>query len=98
MPTRYIKSFHDYLLSFVKKTRPLVDIESQQRAAETEFNQMWEAEDVKGWEETSSGKSQANGTGGIWCSACKYRPVFKNRIQLTNACLRSKKLCQTDRI
>lgn len=74
MRGRYIKALHAYLLSFVKRTQPLVDVESQQQRAEAEFNEKWEAGEVDGWEESSSDKTQLNGNGsaGIWCSACTY--------------------------
>lgn len=70
---RYIKNLHTYLLSFAKKTMPLVDIESQQREAAEEFEKKWEDGEIKGWEENAP-KVPANGQGseGIWCGACKY--------------------------
>lgn len=69
----YIKNLHSYLLSFVKKTRPLDDVESQQHQAATEFDSKWEAGDISGWEEQVDPKSKANGDGsaGIWCAACQ---------------------------
>ena len=70
---RYIKALHTYLLSFIKRAQPLVDIESQQREAETIFNQQWEAGLIEGWEEAVFKQSAENGTG-IWCAACKCRP------------------------
>lgn len=90
----YIKNLHTYLLSFTKRTQPLVDVETRQQEAEIEFNTKWEAGEVADWEE-SSGKAQAvsNGTiGGIWCSACKY---FRDKFlvnQLITTILRSKEL------
>jgi len=70
---RYIRSLHSYLLSFVKRTQPLVDIDSQQLEAEAEFNRIWEAREMTEWEESSGSKVQANGNGlsGVWCSACR---------------------------
>ncbi|KII94923.1 hypothetical protein PLICRDRAFT_47923 [Plicaturopsis crispa FD-325 SS-3] len=68
----YIKNLHTYLLSFTKRTLPLVDTDSRQRDAETEFNAKWEAGELKGWEDNTA--KIANGTGtaeGIWCSACQ---------------------------
>jgi hypothetical protein len=94
-PTRYIKTLHSYLWSFAKKTQPLVDIESQQRDAETEFDRIWEAGEVEGWEEISSGKVQTNGNGtsGIWCSACKYCPVSTIKLKkLTSVLYKAKRI------
>jgi hypothetical protein len=94
----YIKNLHTYLLSFTKRTQPLVDVETGQQDAEAEFYRQWEAGEVADWEE-SSGKTQAvsNGTtGGIWCSACKY---FRYKVlfnQLISTILRSKELLQAN--
>ncbi|TFY67881.1 hypothetical protein EVG20_g3784 [Dentipellis fragilis] len=69
----YILSLHTYLMSFMRRTQPLVDVQSQQQEAETDFNTRWEAGEIQGWDEVSQ-KTQANGNGateGIWCSACQ---------------------------
>lgn len=59
------------MLSFVKRTQPLEDIESQQRSAAADFDKKWQMEEIPGWEDIES-KSQPNGeSAGIWCSACK---------------------------
>ncbi|EMD40919.1 hypothetical protein CERSUDRAFT_44990 [Gelatoporia subvermispora B] len=74
----YIRSLHTYLLSFMKRAQPLVDVESQQREAEAEFASRWDAGDVEGWEDTRRGKTAPNASatsngseGGIWCAACQ---------------------------
>ncbi|KDR83910.1 hypothetical protein GALMADRAFT_55418 [Galerina marginata CBS 339.88] len=69
----YIKNLHGYLLSFSKKTQPLVDVDSRQASASAEFDKTWEAREIPGWEDSSEFKAQANGTdnAGIWCSACQ---------------------------
>ncbi|KAJ7180324.1 hypothetical protein C8R43DRAFT_972612 [Mycena crocata] len=68
----YIKNLHTYLLSFAKRTMPLVDIESQQLATTADFEKKWENGEITGWEEIVP-KAQANGkeSGGIWCAACQ---------------------------
>ena len=71
---RYIQNLYNYLLSFSKRTQPLVDVDTRQREAEVEFDTKWEAGEIAGWEE-SSAKTQTATNGaeaGIWCSACKY--------------------------
>ena len=68
---RYIKNLYNYLLSFVKRTQPLEDIESQQRSAAADFDKKWQVEEIPGWEDIAP-KSLPNGeNAGIWCSACK---------------------------
>ncbi|KAM6496038.1 protein of unknown function (DUF3449) domain containing protein [Amanita muscaria] len=68
----YLRSLYEYLLSFTKRTRPLVDVDAQQQAEEEEFEKKWEANEIPDWEDDNTGKAQPNGAdSGIWCSACK---------------------------
>jgi len=69
----YIKTLHSYLLSFAKRTQPLVDVDAQHQKAEAEFNEKWDAGGIPGWEESTNSKTQtnSNSTTGIWCSACQ---------------------------
>ncbi|TFY81148.1 hypothetical protein EWM64_g2862 [Hericium alpestre] len=69
----YIRSLHMYLTSFMRRTQPLVDLESREREVKADFDKRWEAGEIKGWEEVSKSKAQAaNGSSeGIWCSACQ---------------------------
>lgn len=60
----------------MKRSQPLVDVESQQREAEQQFNKAWEEPGlVKEWQDSKQAKAPTgeNGeSGGIWCAACKY--------------------------
>ncbi|THH19917.1 hypothetical protein EW146_g1362 [Bondarzewia mesenterica] len=70
----YIRSLHTYLMSFIHRTQPLVDVDSRQRAVEADFDKKWEAGEIEGWLETNQRSAQVNGNGsseGIWCSACQ---------------------------
>ncbi|KAG6337239.1 hypothetical protein ID866_1869 [Astraeus odoratus] len=70
----YVQSLHDYLLSFLKKTQPLVDVDSMHRQQEAEFEKKWEAGELdEDWQNDQSAKRAADATenGGIWCSACQ---------------------------
>ncbi|KAF9534755.1 hypothetical protein CPB83DRAFT_802949 [Crepidotus variabilis] len=68
----YIKSLHAYLLSFTKKTQPLVDVETRQTEAMNDFDKRWQAQDISGWEEPSEPKPQGDGeASSIWCGACQ---------------------------
>ncbi|KAF8646360.1 hypothetical protein AX16_007226 [Volvariella volvacea WC 439] len=66
----YIKNLYQYLLSFTKRSQPLLDVDTQQKEAETQFEQKWEAQELPGWEEQKD-DAQANDNGGIWCAACQ---------------------------
>ncbi|KAI6003673.1 hypothetical protein EDD15DRAFT_2455413 [Pisolithus albus] len=39
----YIHMLHDYLLSFMKKTQPLIDVDSKLQEQDSEFQKKWEA-------------------------------------------------------
>ncbi|KAL4241961.1 RNA Processing and DNA Damage Response Regulator [Abortiporus biennis] len=67
----YIKALHTYLLSFMKRAQPLVDVESQQKEAENEFEKQWENDDMDDWVEAKQAKATENGGEGIWCAACQ---------------------------
>lgn len=69
----YIIALYAYVLSFTKKTQPLVDVAGQQLVAETEFVKLWADDKIEGWSEASKGdvKQEQNGeSSGIWCNAC----------------------------
>ncbi|KDQ64343.1 hypothetical protein JAAARDRAFT_52300 [Jaapia argillacea MUCL 33604] len=70
----YIKALHSYLLSFLKRSQPLADVDSQQEQAHAEFQKKWEAGEVEDWEPPTSVKVTVDSNGpesGIWCSACQ---------------------------
>ncbi|KAG8884070.1 hypothetical protein FRB97_005292 [Tulasnella sp. 331] len=67
----YVTALYAYLLSFTKRTQPLVDTNAQQREAETEFEKLWSQGQITGWGDTPP-PSDANGAeGGIYCTACQ---------------------------
>lgn len=74
---RYIKNLHTYLLSFMKRTLPLVDVDTLMADATSEFETQWEDGKVAGWVDATVAKPAANGHGaaaGIWCASCKFQP------------------------
>ena len=79
----YVGSLAQYLEGFMRRTRPLEDLDKLFRGFDEEFEKMWEQDKVTGWE--SSTHSLANGgagpitegTGeGVWCADCEKE--FKN--------------------
>ncbi|KIY49417.1 hypothetical protein FISHEDRAFT_41478 [Fistulina hepatica ATCC 64428] len=64
----YIKNLNTYLLSFAKRTQPLVDIDTQQREAQVEFEKLWEAGGFEDWQVKTQLASE---DAGIWCAACQ---------------------------
>lgn len=68
----YIKDLHTYLVSFLKKSQPLHDVDSELHRADEEFKRKWDAGDIQGWEDAANAsKSDTNGSAGIWCAACQ---------------------------
>ncbi|TFK71772.1 hypothetical protein BDN72DRAFT_408415 [Pluteus cervinus] len=68
----YIKNLHQYLLGFAQRSQPLVDVEGGQVAAETEFNEAWEANGFPEWTDQKDASKPVNGEeSGIWCAACQ---------------------------
>jgi splicing factor 3A subunit 3 len=71
----YLSGLHSYLLSFTKRTQPLVDVEAAQLQVEGEFDRLWEEGKIEGW---TSGP-QTDGNGAIWCPACSsWSLLFKS--------------------
>ncbi|KJX98421.1 splicing factor 3a subunit 3 like protein [Zymoseptoria brevis] len=77
----YVGSLAQYLESFLRRTKPLEDIEKLLQTFEEEFEKEWSEDKVPGWEAitaapTSNGPA-TEGTGeGVWCADCKKE--FKN--------------------
>lgn len=74
----YVSSLADYLQSFMRRSRPLEDLEKLFGKFESEFEEHWEKGEVPGWEpEKEEAKPVAENTGeGIWCEDCEKE--FKN--------------------
>ncbi|TKA78123.1 hypothetical protein B0A55_02722 [Friedmanniomyces simplex] len=81
----YVGSLAQYLDSFIRRTKPLEDLEKLFRSFDEEFEQAWERAVMPGWD--SKHADQANGgaakgpategTGeGVWCADCEKE--FKN--------------------
>ncbi|KAF7775895.1 hypothetical protein Agabi119p4_4288 [Agaricus bisporus var. burnettii] len=65
----YIKDLYKYLLSFTKRTQPLMDVESQQNQLTLQFEQKWDAKELPEWDDVIE-NAPINGNG-IWCAACQ---------------------------
>ncbi|KAF2685069.1 splicesome-associated protein [Lentithecium fluviatile CBS 122367] len=71
---QYLKALQDYLESFMRRTKPLENLDKIFANFDVEFVELWEKEEVPGWEKNASrnGLVEDDAPGeGIWCSACK---------------------------
>lgn len=81
-PLRYIGALHNYLSSFIRRTQPLLDIDSKQTAMVEEFDIKWDGGELEGWVDEGQ-KAPPDGSGeGIWCTACEY-PTMMRRTHFT---------------
>lgn len=58
----------DYLAGFLRRTRPLFDLDDALSKAKADFAKAWEADKVPGWSTTVNGDATE---AGIWCPACQ---------------------------
>ncbi len=80
----YVGTLAQYLESFLRRTKPLEDLDKLFTEFDSDFEKRWEHDDVPGWEEKvaqtngSASKGLATeGTGeGVWCADCEKE--FKN--------------------
>jgi splicing factor 3A subunit 3 len=76
----YLRGLQSYLLAFLRRTRPLTDVDAIEILALAAFEEQWEQGKVAGWEGkgeelASSSKAketvQEGASEGVWCDACK---------------------------
>ena len=78
---QYVGRLGEYLESFLRRTRPLEDLDKLFSTIDQDFERDWEANEVPGWAPESRSVGPAvpvtEGTGeGIWCPDCEKE--FKN--------------------
>ena len=86
---KYVGDLASYLESFIKRVKPLQDLDSIFAAFDQEFEKQWAANEVPGWGEDGPSDGVAGpkteGTGeGIWCADCerefKNENVYRNHL------------------
>ncbi|KAE8154201.1 hypothetical protein BDV25DRAFT_148079 [Aspergillus avenaceus] len=86
---KYVGELAGYLEEFVKKVRPLQDLDKLFASFDEEFEKQWAANEVPGWTEeqaeTGAQGPKTEGSGeGIWCADCekefKNENVYKNHL------------------
>jgi splicing factor 3A subunit 3 len=79
---KYVGELVSYLESFMRKTRPLENLDKVFANWDGEFESAWEKDEVQGWE-MDAAAAKINGAGrtlsaagAVWCDACEKE--FKN--------------------
>lgn len=87
----YVGQLATYLENFLRRTRPLEDLDKTFAAYDKEFERLWEANEIAAWTaEAIVGPAAPDGDGkeGLWCTECMKE--FKNE-NVYNAHLKGKK-------
>lgn len=78
---KYLGELASYLESFMRRTRPLEDVDKVLDTFDKEFDVAWEKDEVEGWqEEKPAGNEPAKDLStadAVWCPDCKKE--FKNQ-------------------
>ncbi|KAF2746171.1 hypothetical protein M011DRAFT_487673 [Sporormia fimetaria CBS 119925] len=84
---QYLKALQEYLESFMRRTKPLENLDKLFATFDKEFEEAWEKNEVPGWEKEASKIASSEGAEsaeGIWCSACKKdfksEAVYENHL------------------
>ncbi|KXX73940.1 Pre-mRNA-splicing factor sap61 [Madurella mycetomatis] len=79
---KYLGGLMEYLESFMRRTRPLENIDEVLNGWDREFETAWNKDEVQGWQ-TEKAAARANATArtlstveAVWCEACEKE--FKN--------------------
>lgn len=85
---KYVGELAGYLESFMRRTRPLENVDKVLESFDTDFDASWEKDEVEGWqqEKASTDGSAMNTTSddAVWCADCekefKNENVYKNHL------------------
>ncbi|KAL3423101.1 splicing factor 3a [Phlyctema vagabunda] len=73
----YVGQLADYLESFMRRTRPLENLETIFTTFDEDFEKAWAENDVPGWKIEAGPSAAGTSTDGIWCADCEKD--FKNQ-------------------
>ena len=85
---KYVGQLADYLESFMRRTRPLENVDKVLASFDDEFETAWEKDEIPGWEKdaasTNGTAKEASTPDAVWCEDCekefKNENVFKNHL------------------
>ncbi|KAJ5223344.1 hypothetical protein N7468_007886, partial [Penicillium chermesinum] len=67
---RYVNELASYLESFIKRARPLQDLDATFAAFLQDFDKKWAAKEIPGWTDEDNGKGGESGDD-LWCPDCE---------------------------
>ncbi|KOS17111.1 Pre-mRNA-splicing factor sap61 [Escovopsis weberi] len=76
---QYVGGLNSYLESFMRRTRPLDDVDKVLESFDKEFEEAWTKDEVPGWQLEQAGNgaaSRTESTDALWCDDCEKE--FKN--------------------
>jgi splicing factor 3A subunit 3 len=75
---QYTGALLEYLESYIKKIRPLEDLDKLFATITSDFEQLWEKNELPGWsqEVTTNAPKKEDDAEGMWCADCEKQ--FKN--------------------
>lgn len=74
----YVSNLREYLEGFLMRTRPLEDFDKVFGGIEADFNKLWDAGEVAGWQQKQSGHNGDQSTPDkLFCADC--RKAFSNQ-------------------
>lgn len=71
----YVGQLADYLENFMRRTRPLENLDKLFSSFDEDFEKAWTENDVPGWK-LEAGPAAGPATDGVWCADCEKE--FKN--------------------
>ncbi|CAH0019763.1 unnamed protein product [Clonostachys rhizophaga] len=85
---KYLGDLANYLVSFMRRTRPLEDADQVLDSFDKEFESLWEKDEVPGWnleQPNSTGAARdLSSADAVWCEDCekefKNENVYKNHL------------------
>ncbi|KAF4970418.1 hypothetical protein FZEAL_10042 [Fusarium zealandicum] len=85
---KYVGELAQYLEGFMRRTRPLENVDKVLSAFDQEFETAWDKEEVPGWEKeetlTNSAGKETSTAEAVWCDDCqkefKNENVYKNHL------------------
>lgn len=72
----YVGELAEYLESFMKRTRPLENLDKLLESFDVDFDKAWNSDDIPGWATEAPSNDSAEGVEGKWCPDCEKE--FKN--------------------